>query len=67
MHNVKLKDIAEVYSGLSYRRYLDDGGMECDVVVQRSIKADGIVNISADKEERAGLVIFLGKGRNVGT
>lgn len=43
MHHVKLKDIAEVYSGLSYRRYLDDKGMECDVVVQRSIKADGII------------------------
>ena len=43
MQNVKLKDIAEVYSGLSYRRYLDDSGIEYDVVVQRSIKADGIV------------------------
>ena len=37
MHDVKLKDIAEIYSGLSYRRYLDDNGVECDVVVQRSI------------------------------
>lgn len=43
MQNVKLKDIAEVYSGLSYRRYLDDSGIEYDVVVQRSIKADGII------------------------
>ena len=58
MHNVKLKDIADVYSGLSYRRYLDDIGMECDVVVQRSIKADGIITdfeklkLSPDIKER---------------
>ncbi len=44
MQNVKLKDIAEIYSGLSYRRYLDDNGVECDVVVQRSIKGDGVIN-----------------------
>ncbi len=43
MQNVKLNDIAEIYSGLSYRRYLDDGGINYDVVVQRSIKGDGIV------------------------
>ena len=29
MRKVKLKDIAEVFSGLSYRRYLDDNGMKC--------------------------------------
>lgn len=41
MRKVKLKDIADVFSGLSYRRYLDDNGMKCDVVVQRSIQSDG--------------------------
>ena len=41
MQKVKLGDIAEVYSGLSYRRYLDDNGIKCNVIVQRSIKADG--------------------------
>lgn len=41
MEQVKLKDIAEVFSGLSYRRYLDENGQDFDVVVQRSIKKDG--------------------------
>ena len=41
MRKVKLGDIAEVYSGLSYRRYLDDDGIKCNVIVQRSIKGDG--------------------------
>lgn len=41
MRKVKLKDIADVYSGLSYRRYLDDNGTKYNVVVQRSIQADG--------------------------
>ena len=41
MQKVKLNDIAEVYSGLSYRRYLDEEGIKCNVVVQRSIQADG--------------------------
>ena len=41
MRKIKLKDIAEVYSGLSYRRYLDDEGIKCNVIVQRSIKPDG--------------------------
>ena len=41
MQNVKLADIAEIYAGLSYRRYLDDEGIECNVVVQRSIQSDG--------------------------
>lgn len=58
MQDVKLKDIAEVYSGLSYRRYLDENGIERDVVVQRSIKADGIITdfekirLRADIKER---------------
>jgi restriction endonuclease S subunit len=41
MRKVKLKDIADVFSGLSYRRYLDDEGIKYKVVVQRSIQADG--------------------------
>ena len=44
MRKVKLKDIAEVYSGLSYRRYLDDDGIKCNVIVQRSIQSDGILS-----------------------
>ena len=43
MQTVKLNDIAEIYSGLSYRRYLDDNGSYNNVIVQRSIKGDGIV------------------------
>lgn len=41
MQKLKLKDIAEIFSGLSYRRYLSDDGMSFEVVVQRSIKKDG--------------------------
>lgn len=41
MEETKLKDIAEVFSGLSYRRYLQETGQEFEVVVQRSIKKDG--------------------------
>ena len=41
MDKVKLKDIAEVTSGLYYRRYLDDAGEEFEVILQRSIKKDG--------------------------
>lgn len=44
MNKVKLKDIAEVLSGLSYRRYLTDTGDEHEVIVQRSIKKDGILD-----------------------
>lgn len=43
MNRVKLKDIAEVATGLSYRRYLDDYGEKFDVIVQRSIQRDGIL------------------------
>lgn len=43
MNRVKLKDIAEVLSGLSYRRYLTETGDEYEVIVQRSIKKDGIL------------------------
>lgn len=43
MNRVKLNDIAEVTTGLSHRRYLDDKGTTFDVVVQRSIKKDGIL------------------------
>ena len=41
MQKVKLDDIAEIFSGLSYRRYLDDNGENFKVIVQRSIKKDG--------------------------
>ena len=44
MNKLKLKDIAEVYTGLSYRRYLQDDGEEFEVIVQRSIKKDGILD-----------------------
>lgn len=37
----KLSDIAELYSGLSYRRYLNEDGEKFNVIVQRSIKGDG--------------------------
>jgi len=43
MNKVKLKDIAEVFTGLSYRRHLADDGKEYDVIVQRSIQKDGIL------------------------
>ncbi len=41
MQNVILKDIAEIFSGLSYRRYLDENGDNFKIIVQRSIKKDG--------------------------
>ena len=41
MRKVKLKDIAEIFLGLSYRRYLDNDGDDFKVIVQRSIKKDG--------------------------
>ena len=44
MNRVKLYEIAEVLSGLSYRRYLTDDGEEYEVIVQRSIKKDGILD-----------------------
>lgn len=44
MNKAKLKDIAEVSTGLSFRRYLDDAGEQFDVIVQRSIKKDGILD-----------------------
>lgn len=44
MNQLKLKDIAEVYTGLSYRRYLQDDGEEFEVILQRSIKKDGILD-----------------------
>lgn len=42
MNRVKLAHIAEIQTGLSYRRYRSDDGEKFDVVVQRSIKKDGI-------------------------
>lgn len=41
MQKVKLDDMAEILSGLSYRRYLDESGDNFKVIVQRSIKGDG--------------------------
>lgn len=43
MDKVKLGDIAEVVSGLSYRRYREEDGQSYDVIVQRSIRKDGIL------------------------
>ena len=42
MNKVKLNDIAEVLSGMSFRRYKSDSGEEHEVIVQRSIQ-DGIL------------------------
>jgi len=42
MKKIKLGQIAEISTGLSYRRYLDDEGKEFDVILQRSIKKDMI-------------------------
>ena len=42
MNRVKLNDIAEVSSGMSFRRYKSDSGEPCQVIVQRSIQ-DGIL------------------------
>lgn len=44
MNKVKLKQVAEVSTGLSYRRYLDDSGVDFEIVLQRSIKKDGILD-----------------------
>lgn len=44
MDKIKLKDIADVSSGLSYRRYVDENSKSYGVIVQRSIKKDGILN-----------------------
>lgn len=44
MQKAILNDIAEVISGLSYRRYRDEDGEEYKVIVQRSIKKDGILS-----------------------
>jgi type I restriction enzyme S subunit len=44
MQKIILNDIAEIISGLSYRRYLDEDGEKFKVIVQRSIKKDGILS-----------------------
>ena len=36
-----LNDMAEIISGLSYRRYLDENGEKFKLIVQRSIRGDG--------------------------
>lgn len=38
MQKVMLEDIAEILSGLSYRRYLNENGDDFKIIVQRSIK-----------------------------
>ena len=43
MNKVKLGSIAEIISGLSYRRYKDEGDQTFEVIVQRSIKKDGVI------------------------
>lgn len=43
MNMEKLNDIAGVLTGMSYRRYLSDSGVEREVIVQRSIQKDGIL------------------------
>lgn len=43
MNRVRLDDIAEIQTGLSYRRYLAEKGDEFDMIVQRSIRKDGIL------------------------
>lgn len=41
MQKIILNHIAEIFSGLSYRRYLDENGDGFKIIVQRSIKRDG--------------------------
>lgn len=41
MQKMILDDMAEIFSGLSYRRYLDEDGDNFKIIVQRSIKRDG--------------------------
>ena len=41
MQKIILNDIAQIISGLSYRRYLDENGDTFKVIVQRSLKKDG--------------------------
>lgn len=41
MQKLILDDMAEILSGLSYRRYLDGSGDNFKIIVQRSIKGDG--------------------------
>ena len=41
MQNIILNDMAEIISGLSYRRYLDESGDNFKIIVQRSIRKDG--------------------------
>lgn len=41
MQRLILDEIAEINSGLSYRRYLNDNGDKFKIIVQRSFKGDG--------------------------
>jgi type I restriction enzyme S subunit len=58
MQKMILDDMAEIFSGLSYRRYLDENGDDFKIIVQRSIKRDGElsdfeeVSLKSDIKER---------------
>ena len=58
MQKMIFNDMAEIFSGLSYRRYLDENGDDFKVIVQRSIKRDGElsdfeeVSLSSNIKER---------------
>ncbi len=41
MQKVMLEEMAEIISGLSYRRYLNDEGDKFKIIVQRSFSGDG--------------------------
>ena len=43
MNRVRLNNIAEVSTGMSFRRYLSDEGEIHEVIVQRSIQKDGVL------------------------
>ena len=44
MKKAILNNMAEILSGLSYRRYLDEKGKKFQIIVQRSIKNDGVLS-----------------------
>lgn len=44
MNKVKLSEIAEVSTGLSYRRYIDEYGEKFEIILQKSIRKDGILD-----------------------
>jgi len=44
MQKISLGSIAEILSGLSYRRYINENGIQFKIIVQRSIKKDGQIS-----------------------